>query len=87
MLLEHVPQGHCDVFSVLSLCTLQTHGCFTRLAVKLHHLQMVQWSKGELNVTFAHYIFNITPYSNIHFDILQKGTVFTMNLAVHLCLI
>lgn len=53
MLFQHIPQRNSHMFPVFSFCTLQTHGCFTWFAVKLHHLQMVQWSARQLNIIFV----------------------------------
>lgn len=47
VLLQHVPQRNRHMLPVFPLGTLQAHGRFTWLAVKLHHLQMVQWSATE----------------------------------------
>ena len=52
VLFQHIPQRNCHMFPVFSFCTLQTHGCFTWLAVKLHDLQMVQWSTRQLVIIF-----------------------------------
>lgn len=39
VLLYDIPQRNGHMFPVLALCAVQTHGCLTRLAVELHHLQ------------------------------------------------